>query len=125
MGCRATSVLIGTGAASLIVQDGAGAGCGCSGGAASTRVCVVGSTPAELDAIVPGGASTRHMINREVLDALGPTGVLVNVARGSVVDEAALIRLRENKLDEAKFLFRRGMVADLVAFEVRARACPC
>jgi lactate dehydrogenase-like 2-hydroxyacid dehydrogenase len=39
-----------------------------------------------LIAIVPGGASTKHMINREVLEALGPDGVLINVARGSVVD---------------------------------------
>jgi lactate dehydrogenase-like 2-hydroxyacid dehydrogenase len=44
-----------------------------------------------LIVIVPGGNATRHMINRQVLQALGPTGVLINVARGSVVDEQALI----------------------------------
>ncbi|WJR78001.1 2-hydroxyacid dehydrogenase [Bradyrhizobium sp. NP1] len=44
-----------------------------------------------LMVIVPGGASTAKMINAEVLKALGPRGVLVNVARGSVVDEPALI----------------------------------
>lgn len=42
-------------------------------------------------AITPGGASTLKMINAEVLKALGPRGVFVNVARGSVVDEEALI----------------------------------
>lgn len=41
--------------------------------------------------IVPGGASTSKMINVDVLKALGPRGVLINVARGSVVDEAALV----------------------------------
>ncbi|TAM85950.1 MAG: 2-hydroxyacid dehydrogenase [Candidimonas sp.] len=43
-----------------------------------------------LVVVVPGGADTRHLISREVLDALGPEGTLVNIARGSVVDEAAL-----------------------------------
>jgi lactate dehydrogenase-like 2-hydroxyacid dehydrogenase len=44
-----------------------------------------------LIAITPGGASTLKMINADVLKALGPRGVLINVARGSVVDEDALI----------------------------------
>jgi lactate dehydrogenase-like 2-hydroxyacid dehydrogenase len=44
-----------------------------------------------LVVIVPGGASTSKMINAEVLKALGPRGVLINVARGSVIDEPALI----------------------------------
>ena len=41
--------------------------------------------------IVPGGAATANMINADVLKALGPRGVVINVARGSVVDEQALI----------------------------------
>src|SRR5690349_12139630 len=44
-----------------------------------------------LVVIVPGGAGTNKMINAEVMKALGPRGVVVNVARGSVVDEEALI----------------------------------
>jgi lactate dehydrogenase-like 2-hydroxyacid dehydrogenase len=44
-----------------------------------------------LIVIVPGGASTRGLVSAEVLKALGPTGVLINVARGEVVDEQALV----------------------------------
>src|SRR5499427_3551255 len=47
--------------------------------------------------IVPGGAATQNMINAEVLAALGPRGILINMARGSVVDEAALIRALRDK----------------------------
>ncbi len=44
-----------------------------------------------LMVIVPGGAATQNLINKEVLEALGPNGILINMARGSVVDEPALI----------------------------------
>jgi lactate dehydrogenase-like 2-hydroxyacid dehydrogenase len=44
-----------------------------------------------LVVITPGGAGTRKLIDAQVLEALGAKGILVNVARGSVVDEAALI----------------------------------
>jgi lactate dehydrogenase-like 2-hydroxyacid dehydrogenase len=44
-----------------------------------------------LVVITPGGAGTRKLIDAGVLRALGPNGYLINVARGSVVDEAALI----------------------------------
>ena len=48
-----------------------------------------------LMVIVPGGEATHNMINAEVLAALGPDGILINVARGSVVDEPALIAALE------------------------------
>jgi len=41
--------------------------------------------------IVPGGPGTAKMVNAEVMKALGPRGVIINVARGTVVDEQALI----------------------------------
>jgi len=44
-----------------------------------------------LMVIVPGGPGTARMINAEVMQALGPRGVIINVARGSVIDEQALI----------------------------------
>jgi lactate dehydrogenase-like 2-hydroxyacid dehydrogenase len=44
-----------------------------------------------LIVITPGGAGTKHLVDAEVLKALGPEGVLINVARGSVVDQQALI----------------------------------
>jgi hydroxypyruvate reductase len=50
-----------------------------------------------LVVIVPGGASTQHLVNEGVLNALGPEGFLINVARGSVVDEAALVRALKDK----------------------------
>ena len=50
-----------------------------------------------LMVIVPGGAATANMINAEVLKALGPNGILINMARGSVVDEPALIEALKNR----------------------------
>ena len=44
-----------------------------------------------LIAIVPGDASTAKTVNADVLSTLGPEGVFINVGRGTVVDEAALI----------------------------------
>jgi lactate dehydrogenase-like 2-hydroxyacid dehydrogenase len=47
--------------------------------------------------IVPGGAATLNMINAEVLKALGSRGVVINMARGSVIDEPALIEALKNR----------------------------
>src|SRR5690606_14020143 len=44
-----------------------------------------------LMVVAPGGPETHHLVNAEVLEALGPEGFLINIGRGSVVDEAALI----------------------------------
>ena len=60
-------------------------------------------TPAELAAnsdflvvITPGGAGTRKLIDADVMRALGPQGSIINVARGSVIDEVALIEALRN-----------------------------
>ncbi len=44
-----------------------------------------------LMVVVPGGPETRNAVNAEALEALGPDGILVNIARGTVVDEKALV----------------------------------
>jgi len=51
-----------------------------------------------LVVITPGGAGTHKLINADVLKALGTKGILINVARGSVVDEAALIDALKNEV---------------------------
>jgi len=48
----------------------------------------------QVDVLVvatPGGDGTRRMVDRAVIEALGPEGVIVNIARGTVIDEAALV----------------------------------
>ena len=51
-----------------------------------------------LMVIVPGGPATRNLINAEILEALGPNGIIINMARGSVIDEAALIKALQNRV---------------------------
>jgi lactate dehydrogenase-like 2-hydroxyacid dehydrogenase len=46
-----------------------------------------------LVVIAPGSESTRGIVSREVMEALGPKGALVNVARGTLVDEAAMVEM--------------------------------
>ena len=67
------------------------------------RWCIDAQTlAASVDFLVvcaSGGADTRALIDSDVLAALGPSGVLVNIARGSIVDEDALVKaLRERKI---------------------------
>ncbi|MCC2097995.1 MAG: 2-hydroxyacid dehydrogenase [Hyphomicrobiales bacterium] len=50
-----------------------------------------------LMVVVPGGPDTRNLINARVLKALGPDGVLINIARGTIVDEPALIEALANR----------------------------
>jgi len=55
-----------------------------------------------LMVVTPGGAETKALVNAKVLDALGPKGFLVNIARGSVVDEPVLLKyLQERKIGGA------------------------
>jgi hydroxypyruvate reductase len=59
----------------------------------------------EADVVIaacPGGEATRGLVSRAVIDAIGPQGVFVNIARGSVVDEPALIEaLQAGRLGSA------------------------
>lgn len=59
----------------------------------------IGALAASVDVLVltcAGGAETQGMVNADVLDRLGPEGVLINVSRGSVVDEPALMTALEH-----------------------------
>lgn len=51
-----------------------------------------------LLSVAPGGQDTFHLIDAEVLRALGPDGILINIGRGSVVDEGALINALQNRI---------------------------
>jgi lactate dehydrogenase-like 2-hydroxyacid dehydrogenase len=74
-----------------------------------------------LVVITPGGAATKNLINAEVLKALGPEGILINMARGSVVDEPALIEALRNKTIMSAgldvFVNEPEVPAELVAME--------
>ncbi|MET8520652.1 2-hydroxyacid dehydrogenase [Nocardioides sp. NPDC004968] len=61
---------------------------------------IYAASPAQLAADVDilvlatsGGSGTQHLVDRKVLEALGPEGYLINIARGSVVDQDALVEL--------------------------------
>ncbi len=69
----------------------------------------------------PGGATTQHLVDATVLAALGPSGLLVNIARGSVVDTQALAQaLRDRTILGAAldvYESEPAPPADLLAFE--------
>lgn len=71
----------------------------------TVRAASLQALAAESDYLVvcaPGGATTRRVVDAEVLNALGPQGTLINIARGSLVDEAALISaLQDGRLGAA------------------------
>jgi lactate dehydrogenase-like 2-hydroxyacid dehydrogenase len=74
-----------------------------------------------LMVIVPGGPGTANMISADVLDALGRDGILINMARGSVVDEPALIKaLQEKRIMTAGldvFAKEPNVPAELIAMD--------
>ncbi|MBI3434061.1 MAG: 2-hydroxyacid dehydrogenase [Proteobacteria bacterium] len=74
-----------------------------------------------LMVITPGGKDTHNLINAAVLDALGRKGILINMARGSVVDEPALIKaLREGRIHSAGldvFVNEPNVPAELIAMD--------
>src|SRR5499425_541828 len=74
-----------------------------------------------LMVIVPGGAATANMISADALNALGPNGILINMARGSVVAEPALIKaLAEKRIMAAGldvFAMEPQVPQDLIAMD--------
>ena len=77
-----------------------------------------------LVAAAPGGPATRHLVNADVLTALGPKGYLVNIGRGTVVDTAALVdALKANRIAGAGLDVVEGepsippLLAELLRFD--------
>jgi lactate dehydrogenase-like 2-hydroxyacid dehydrogenase len=74
-----------------------------------------------LVVMTPGGPATQNLINAEVLKALGPAGILINMARGSVVDEPALIQALKDKTIMSAgldvFVREPEVPAELIAME--------
>ncbi len=74
-----------------------------------------------LMVVASGGAETRHIVNKDVLEALGPDGIVINVGRGTVIDEPALIAaLRERRILSAGldvFEDEPRVPAELIAME--------
>lgn len=74
-----------------------------------------------LMVVAPGGADTRHAVDGDVMKALGPNGILVNIGRGSVIDEQALISaLKEGVILAAGldvFEYEPNVPAELIALD--------
>ncbi|MGY2050415.1 2-hydroxyacid dehydrogenase [Methylobacterium sp. JK268] len=74
-----------------------------------------------LIVVAPGGPETRNIVDAEVLAALGPTGILINVARGTLVDEEALVQaLKDGTIHSAGldvFADEPRVPAELIAQE--------
>src|SRR5215470_14244409 len=74
-----------------------------------------------LVVMTPGGPETKNLINARVLKALGPDGILINMARGSVVDEPALIQALKDKTIMSAgldvYLREPEVPAELIAME--------
>ena len=74
-----------------------------------------------LMVVASGGAETHHLVDKDVLEALGPEGIVVNVGRGTVIDEQALIAaLRDRKILSAGldvFEEEPRVPAELIAME--------
>ena len=64
----------------------------------ATQIANLETLAAEVDFLVvatPGGAETTHLINASIFDAMKPTAHFINIARGEIVDETALIAALE------------------------------
>ena len=74
-----------------------------------------------LMVVVPGGASTHHVVDEHVLKALGPDGIVINIGRGSVIDEEALVAaLRDGTILSAGldvYEHEPDVPAELIAME--------
>jgi lactate dehydrogenase-like 2-hydroxyacid dehydrogenase len=69
-----------------------------------------------LVSVAPGGESTYHIINAQVLKALGPNGIVVNVGRGTVIDEVALVEALKSKTIDV-FEDEPRVPAELIAMD--------
>ncbi|UTW44513.1 D-2-hydroxyacid dehydrogenase [bacterium SCSIO 12696] len=82
-----------------------------------SEICHLAKQVDYLVTVLPNTPETHGIINRDVLDALGPTGVFINVGRGAAVDEYALINALKTKAI-------RGAVLDVFQTEPLPQESP-